>query len=445
MRRLWIRGLLALLLLCLAAGASAERTFPDCMRFSQEMQTEPLGRNRLLLRTYPSTARPEVDAEIAALVDALAEAGKAFLPAQGGSRVATRLDSGATVTRVGDRWMSFLVIGRVSHEGKQLWVDFDTRVYDMETGNPVTLEQVIDAGKGGWEYLAGCVREQLTAHFPALEPDPALLDALCARDALAHARFTLSPGHLSLHYPAGALYPSHDPCLMRVDVYYPALQPYMTDAALAETDCTGYTLIALTYDDGPAAGPSDRLLDQLRLYGGQATFFVVGSRVDGDSGVVRREYDAGMSIQSHNWVHRYSGFSAADMAAWEAKTREALERVIGVPPAMMRCPGGNEEIYFYASCTLPMIHWSVTAEASPETDTPGTVNARVSRAADGDIVLLHDLKVNQYKYAAVYLPNLAARGVMLVTLPDLFVLRGLSPEAGTVVSSADKTHSLNPN
>lgn len=434
-----------LAVLFLTPSALAEKVFPDCLRFTQETETQKLENHRVVMRTYPATCRPEIDAEIADLVNALVEAGRPFLPAKGNARFLSRLDSGASITRVGDRWMSFLVIGRVCHEGFQLWADFDTRVYNMETGEPVTLDMVIDAEKGGWEYLSACVREQLAAHFPDLEPDPARLDALCSREALARAHFTLSPGHLSLHYPAAALYPEHDPCLMRADIYYPELRPYMTDTAVRETDCSGYALVALTYDDGPAIGATDRALDQLRLYGAQATFFVVGSRIEKAPGIINREYDAGMSVQSHNWVHSYEGITADTVKRWTARMNETMGRVIGRPPVIMRAPGGNEWSFISAGCTLPLIHWSVISGDITGSDDVLAIGGKVSRAVDGDIVLMHDLDVNQGSFAAYYLPRLEARSVMTVTLQDLFALRGVTLAPRMVVTRVDSIRTYEQN
>ena len=56
---------LTLAILFLAPSALAEKVFPDCLRFTQETETQQLGNNRVLMRTYPATCRPEVDAEIA--------------------------------------------------------------------------------------------------------------------------------------------------------------------------------------------------------------------------------------------------------------------------------------------------------------------------------------------------------------------------------------------
>ena len=40
-------------------------------------------------------------------------------------------------------------------------------------------------------------------------------------------------------------------------------------------------MVALTYDDGPYTPVTGRILESLKAVGGRATFFVVGSRIDG--------------------------------------------------------------------------------------------------------------------------------------------------------------------
>lgn len=426
---------LILLALCLPLSALAEREIPECLRFKQKMTVTHLGRDRDRYVVYPTTALPQVDSEIAGVVDRLLAEASVCLPRKGvASNLASRLDAGPYITRVGDRWMSFLTIGRVAHGHQQLFTAFDARVYNMETGERVTLADVIDAEKGGWEFLSAETRRRLDAHFPALTADPAVLDALCGPEALAERGFTLSPGHLSLHFHAHELYPDAPEGLLRVDIYYPDLKPYMTETALRETDCSGYKLAALTYDDGPVWGTSERLMNQLRLYGAQATFFMVGIKIDGRPNVLHRAYDAGYSVQSHNWVHTFDETTPENVALWTQKMDECMSAIIGVGPVMMRAPGGYQTNFIKAGSTLPMIHWSlISGDASKDASVYGNVDyisTHVGLARDGDIILCHDLNEKANLFAAGYLPRLEKRNFLLVTVQDLCVLRGVPLEAG---------------
>ena len=420
----------ALLALCACAPAGAEREIPQCLRFTQKMTTTKMPNNRISFVTYPQTALPEVDREIAAEVDELYAAAEPYLAEDGAmSNFQDRIDAGPYITRVGDRWMSFLTIARVAHRKEQVFAAFDARVYNMETGERVMLDSIIDGEKGGWEFLSAEVRRQLSAHFPLLEADPQRLDALCATEALENAAFTLSPGHITLHWHAHDLYPDAPEGLLRVTIYYPDLKPYMTETAIRETDCTGYPLAALTYDDGPGRGTSDALMNQLRLYGAEATFFTIGERLQLFPCVLHREYDAGYSVQSHNWVHDVNAFpKPAQLEEWIRRMDETLSSIIGIGPTLLRPPGGNEVSFAKAGSPLPLIHWSrISGDADASTlEDSDQVALRVFSCRDGDIILCHDISDRAPTYASMYLPRLAnKRGFLLVTVEDLCVLRGV--------------------
>ena len=280
MRRafLWIVVLAAALP---AAGLAAWREIPDTLRFRQEQTVEQRSNNRMVITVHPVTSNPEVNGIISGLVDEMYGEALPALPKKGRSKgEKAKLDVGPYISRVGDRWMSFLTIARVSDGKNQIYMDFDARVYEMDTGEQIRLGDVIDGEKDGWSFLAGEVRAQLTAFFPSVRAPGDLLDKLCAEDSLRERGFTLTPGHLSIPFRADELYPNRNqtPSIMHVDIGYSALRPYMTERALRETDCTGYQYVCLTYDDGPATGSTDNLINQLRLYGAGATFFTVGHR-----------------------------------------------------------------------------------------------------------------------------------------------------------------------
>ncbi|MBQ6175461.1 MAG: polysaccharide deacetylase family protein [Clostridia bacterium] len=427
--------LLALLALCLPAFAAAEREIPDCLRFRQKMTVTHLGNARDRYVVLPSTALPAVDAEIRAEVERLLAEAEPHLPRKGAANnLASRLDAGPYITRVGSRWMSFLVIGRVTHAHDQLFVDFSARVYNMETGERVLLGDILDEEKGGWDFLTEEAERQLAAHFPEIPTDGERLAALCERNALEERAFTLSPGHITLHFHAHELYPEAPEGLLRVEIYYPDLAPYMTETAIRETDCSGYRLAALTYDDGPSWGVSERVMNQLRLYGAQATFFTVGIKIGERPGVLHREYDSGYSVQSHNWVHRFDNITPENVADWIPRMDAAMSAIIGVGPVMMRAPGGYQTLFIRAGSTLPQIHWSlVSGDASNDPNIYGNVDYithHVGNARDGDIILCHDLNEKANAFAAGYLPRLEHRNFLLVTVQDLCVLRGVKLEAG---------------
>lgn len=427
-------ALLLALLLPLPALAAQQSAFPAALQFSQKAASrEYTGKNVYILRTYPATALPAVDAEMRALIDRMAEAGRPFLPAKGDKNRPAYLDVGAAVFRTGEKWMSFLTIARIAQEMEQTYVDFDARVYDMETGAAVTLADLFPADSPAWALLESEARRQLTAYFRQETPDEEALSALLSREALENTPFTLTPVRLQLHYRADALYPGRS-TLMHVRLDYAQLRPYMTEAALRQTDNSAYKLIALTYDDGGARGASMKVLDQLRLYGANATFFIVGVTMAHNHDVLCREQDAGYAVESHNYEHEYFNLTPAEISAWRERFDAEMDAVTGAVPTYMRAPGGHYEQFIRAKVGLPLLQWSLNSSDAGRG--PEKVNSIawkvISAAQPGAVVLMHDLNANAWAYTQIILPELEKRGFLCVTVDELFAHYGVPLEADTV-------------
>lgn len=100
-------------------------------------------------------------------------------------------------------------------------------------------------------------------------------------------------------------------------------------------------LVALTFDDGPSATVTRRLVRLLRRLEVPATFFMVGTRVAAYPALARQVHDGGFTIGSHTWAH-------TDLTQQtDREIRDALKRTrhalvaAGVPaPALVRPPYG---------------------------------------------------------------------------------------------------------
>lgn len=429
-----IRRLLPLILLLLLCGAArAEETafytrMPEALRATQSTRSEEIQKGLTLRRTYPKTSHTQVTREICALVDELARQEQAAA-AQAG---ATMLDVGAVMTRTGTSWMSFLTLAEATGGREMLGVAYEARVYDMETGERVALTDVLAPESGAYALLAQAVREQLGAAFPGEEPDAAALDALCAQEALEAAQFTLGAASLTLTYRADAVYPGKH-TLLHVRVGYSQLRPMMTERAQAQTDNSRFRMVALTYDDGGAQGRTRGVLDQLRCYGAQATFFIVGQTMGKNHDVLCRQHNAGYSLQTHTYTHEYTWeLTDEQMLAYRDREAEEMSAITGVSPTLMRAPGGAEAAYVRLGIGYPLIHWSFATGDSSDTDVDAIVARTNWSLDDGDIVLMHDTNVNCAKYTRRLVESLTERGYLLVTVEELFEDAGVALEPGRV-------------
>src|SRR5687768_1569989 len=61
--------------------------------------------------------------------------------------------------------------------------------------------------------------------------------------------------------------------------------------------------IALTFDDGPVEGKTEKILDILRMHNVKAAFFCIGNRVKSNPEIVKRIYSEGHVLGNHSYWH----------------------------------------------------------------------------------------------------------------------------------------------
>ena len=103
----------------------------------------------------------------------------------------------------------------------------------------------------------------------------------------------------------------------------------------------------LTFDDGPVAGNTERVLDILKEKGVKATFFVVGENVERNPQLAKRIVDEGHTIGIHCYHHDYKKlYVSADSYLKDfEKARQAVYEATGVDAKLFRFPGGSINSY----------------------------------------------------------------------------------------------------
>lgn len=186
--------------------------------------------------------------------------------------------------------------------------------------------------------------------------------------------------------------------------------------------------VALTFDDGPNAAATSRVLDLLGECGARATFFVVGQRVDAGgasaAALLRRMHAEGHEIGNHSWSHpNISRLSHAAIRDQVERTQSAIARACGVRPVLFRPPGGAMDFAAVRSLAgteiRDVVMWSVDPS---DWARPGReqIWRRVAEAVqDGAIILLHDTHEETVRALPVILDLLQARGFEIVTVSEL--------------------------
>src|SRR5262249_54954388 len=100
-------------------------------------------------------------------------------------------------------------------------------------------------------------------------------------------------------------------------------------------------LAALTFDDGPDAEHTPRVLDILRRERVTATFFLIGRRAAAAPDVARRIVGEGHELGNHTWSHRSLWLlGPRDTEREIVQGHEAIDRAAGSAPRFFRAPWG---------------------------------------------------------------------------------------------------------
>lgn len=191
--------------------------------------------------------------------------------------------------------------------------------------------------------------------------------------------------------------------------------------------------IALTFDDGPRKGTTDRLLDGLKERGASATFFLVGEQAQANPQLVQRMKAEGHQVGNHTWSHvRLEGATPAEITAEVGKNEAFLTELLGDGRYWLRPPYGLITPGAEAQITVPMVKWSVDPRDWESRDTAKVVQAVLKATKPNSIILLHDIYPTSVDAALQIVDTLQAEGYLFVTVEELLRLNGVTPQAGTM-------------
>lgn len=207
-------------------------------------------------------------------------------------------------------------------------------------------------------------------------------------------------------------------------------------AAVAAVGGTDIPYVAITFDDGPRRETTTLLLDGLAQRGVHATFFLIGTRVEGKEDIILRMEEEGHQVGIHSQNHRVlSDLGAADLHAEVEVLSQTLSGILGGQEFMLRPPYGMTSDVLCKWVKAPIILWSVDPEDWSDHDIERQVATVVNTVKDGDIILLHDIYYASVETALQVVDALLEQGYRFVTVEELFAIRGIEPEAGRVYRS----------
>ncbi len=184
-------------------------------------------------------------------------------------------------------------------------------------------------------------------------------------------------------------------------------------------------VIALTFDDGPYRKVTGHILDVLEKNGVRATFFVLGSRIEGREDVLTRMEELGCEIGNHSFSHAdLTRLSRADCQRELSDTDAEIRRVTGHEASVVRPPYGYYNKAVMSAADRPLILWTVDTN-DWRGKAPGEIaDYVVQQAKEGSVILMHDQQTQTADAMEMIIPTLIEEGFRFVTVSELIRLTG---------------------
>jgi peptidoglycan/xylan/chitin deacetylase (PgdA/CDA1 family) len=190
--------------------------------------------------------------------------------------------------------------------------------------------------------------------------------------------------------------------------------------------------IALTFDDGPHATLTPKLLDLLASRHIKATFFVLGECVEQNPQILQRAAREGHEIGNHSWSHpQLNRLSDEGVRSQLKRTDDLIKSLIGIRPTLFRPPYGaltsRQKKWIPEEFGYKIILWDVDPLDWKEPG-PATVTNRILKnSRPGSIVLSHDIHRGTIESVPATIDQLLAKHFKFVTVSELISLATPEP------------------
>ena len=182
--------------------------------------------------------------------------------------------------------------------------------------------------------------------------------------------------------------------------------------------------VALTFDDGPDAQSTPKLLDFLRDARVEAAFFCVGKRIAANPELAARIVREGHLLENHSYTHSNATnfFTVGRLKSELTQTQAAIQEASGAAAHLFRPPMGlsNPRVFRAAHALgLTVVGWTARGLDTRTRQPERIVHRIVRKLKPGAIVLLHDGGIPADRLVAtvkLLLDTVRARGYEVVRL-----------------------------
>jgi peptidoglycan-N-acetylglucosamine deacetylase len=197
--------------------------------------------------------------------------------------------------------------------------------------------------------------------------------------------------------------------------------------------------LVISFDDGPDARWTPRILNVLKEKHAPAVFFVIGEAANSAPDLLKREYNEGHEIGNHTFTHPQFDEISHTQLKWELNlTQRLIESTLGVKSLLFRPPYGidhqpeyAEEVqqlpypqelgYIIVGQRVDPDDWR-TDGAKPQRPAKEIVEDVMRQANKGNVILLHDgggEREQTVEALPMIIDGLRAKGYQFTSISDL--------------------------
>ena len=183
--------------------------------------------------------------------------------------------------------------------------------------------------------------------------------------------------------------------------------------------------VALTFDDGPNAEYTPKILDILKQWNVKATFFCIGSEVEKNPQLAAKIAEEGHLIGNHSYSHvnSFPLFSAKKMSVDLRRCEEALQSATGKTVRFFRPPFGVTNPTLKRALKkfdYHVIGWNIRSLDTSTKDADKVVSRIIQQIRPGSVILLHDTLPHAEQILQNTLGYLSSNGYTVKRIDEFF-------------------------
>jgi peptidoglycan-N-acetylglucosamine deacetylase len=182
--------------------------------------------------------------------------------------------------------------------------------------------------------------------------------------------------------------------------------------------------IAITFDDGPFPGKTEKVLEILMSFKVSAAFFCVGHRIADNPLLAKKIHESGHLLGNHSYWHKntFDLQSTIKIEQELVSTNMAIQSAIGFRPNFFRPPYGVTNPMVAKAISrrgLKTIGWSIRSFDTVSRNREGLLKRVTQSVESGDIILFHDYCALTVEILPDFLDYVLARGLKVVRVDKL--------------------------